>query len=338
MGFEPVSPKSIDFEANIHTYYLPLLHLFLWAIFGLFFLYFRFFTTFNVNFGNDCIQTVDLWSWKRPLYQLSLNHCLFMWYFQDKRFNDSFIIFIKKIFKLCAITTSYKQGCELQSVDLKASKWPLCIHVSILEWDRRNKISYFNGIFLTVRNLNREIRSRWRVVTYFKFFWKSSFVIFISLWGIQCRWGPMLNIFRNLKYLFFSRWRSKNSFWICNNLERKIGTWTCMYLSCRCIRRKFDWIVHAKVFPNDRIFRKKCVRWRGRSIMSSVPHLQSKVVVLNPANIKHEDGKKCWVYLQLESYFLGFSKVKCFKVWSTYSHSFLTCVFALGIPNMCHLF
>ena len=155
--------------------------------------------------------------------------------------------------------------------------------------------------------------------------------MFISLWGIQCN-------FRNLKYLFFSRWRSKNSFWICNNLERKIGTWTCMYLSCRCIRRKFDWIVHAKVFPNDRIFRKKCVRWRGRSIMSSVPHLQSKVVVLNPANIKHEDGKKCWVYLQLESYFLGFSKVKCFRVWSTYSHSFLTCVFALGIPNMCHLF
>ena len=30
---------------------------------------------FNVNFTNDWIQTADLWYWKRPLYQLSHNHC-----------------------------------------------------------------------------------------------------------------------------------------------------------------------------------------------------------------------------------------------------------------------
>ena len=29
---------------------------------------------FNINFANDCIQTEHLWSWKRPLYQLSRNH------------------------------------------------------------------------------------------------------------------------------------------------------------------------------------------------------------------------------------------------------------------------
>ena len=30
---------------------------------------------FNTNFDVDCIQTVDLWCLKRPLYQLSHNHC-----------------------------------------------------------------------------------------------------------------------------------------------------------------------------------------------------------------------------------------------------------------------
>ena len=46
------------------------------------FIYFCLFNTvdnkqiFNINFANDLIQTSDLWYWKRPLYQLSHNHCL----------------------------------------------------------------------------------------------------------------------------------------------------------------------------------------------------------------------------------------------------------------------
>ena len=45
------------------------------------FLYFCLFNTvdskqmFYKNFDNDWIQTADLWYWKRPLYQLSHNHC-----------------------------------------------------------------------------------------------------------------------------------------------------------------------------------------------------------------------------------------------------------------------
>ena len=30
---------------------------------------------FNINFADDCIRTLDLWYRKRPLCQLSLNHC-----------------------------------------------------------------------------------------------------------------------------------------------------------------------------------------------------------------------------------------------------------------------
>ena len=30
---------------------------------------------FVLNFANDWIQTADLWCLKRPLYQLSYNHC-----------------------------------------------------------------------------------------------------------------------------------------------------------------------------------------------------------------------------------------------------------------------
>ena len=30
---------------------------------------------FNINFADDWIRTVDLWCRKRPLYQLSHNHC-----------------------------------------------------------------------------------------------------------------------------------------------------------------------------------------------------------------------------------------------------------------------
>ena len=45
------------------------------------FLYFCVFKTvdskwmFNTNFAYHLIRTADLWSWKRMLYQLSLNHC-----------------------------------------------------------------------------------------------------------------------------------------------------------------------------------------------------------------------------------------------------------------------
>ena len=48
---------------------------------GLFFLYFRLFNTgFLIkvivnNIAVDWIRTVDLWFWKRPLYQLRHNHC-----------------------------------------------------------------------------------------------------------------------------------------------------------------------------------------------------------------------------------------------------------------------
>ena len=31
---------------------------------------------FNINFADDWIRTADLWYLKRPLYQLSLNHCI----------------------------------------------------------------------------------------------------------------------------------------------------------------------------------------------------------------------------------------------------------------------
>ena len=45
------------------------------------FIYFRLLNTadskqvFNINFANDWIRTMDLWYQKRPLYQLSHNHC-----------------------------------------------------------------------------------------------------------------------------------------------------------------------------------------------------------------------------------------------------------------------
>ena len=45
-------------------------------------LYYRLFNTFGnilqmfiLNFANELIQTVDLWYWKQPLYQLCHNHC-----------------------------------------------------------------------------------------------------------------------------------------------------------------------------------------------------------------------------------------------------------------------
>ena len=54
-----------------------------WAIPGLFFFIFVFsnFDTvdskqmFNIIFADDWIRTADLWNQKRPLYQLSHNHC-----------------------------------------------------------------------------------------------------------------------------------------------------------------------------------------------------------------------------------------------------------------------
>ena len=30
---------------------------------------------FSIKFADDWIRTTDLWYWKRPLYQLSHNHC-----------------------------------------------------------------------------------------------------------------------------------------------------------------------------------------------------------------------------------------------------------------------
>ena len=54
---------------------------FLCAIPGPYFHYFRLFNTgdskrrFNVNFADDWIQTADLWSWKRPLYQTTAQRC-----------------------------------------------------------------------------------------------------------------------------------------------------------------------------------------------------------------------------------------------------------------------
>ena len=36
---------------------------------------FLFSKMFNMNFADDWIRTVDLWNWKRLLYQLSHNHC-----------------------------------------------------------------------------------------------------------------------------------------------------------------------------------------------------------------------------------------------------------------------
>ena len=76
-----------------------------WAIPGLFFLYFRLFNTvdskqmFNINFADDWIRTVDLWYWKRPLYQLSHNHCplaSFLISFRGHLFWMSFCVEIKK--------------------------------------------------------------------------------------------------------------------------------------------------------------------------------------------------------------------------------------------------
>ena len=52
-----------------------------WAIPGLFFFIFCLFNTqltvnkCSINFSDDWIRTADLWNQKRPLYQLSHNHC-----------------------------------------------------------------------------------------------------------------------------------------------------------------------------------------------------------------------------------------------------------------------
>ena len=70
--------------------------LFLWAIPG-FFLYFRLFNTvdinlmFNINFADDWIRTVDLWYWKRPLYQLS-HKPLLVSIFSHSNSNEKYII------------------------------------------------------------------------------------------------------------------------------------------------------------------------------------------------------------------------------------------------------
>ena len=60
-----------------------------WAIHSFSFLYFRLFNTqLTVNkcsmniyiFGDDWIRTANFWYWKRPLYQLSHNHCpIYVW-------------------------------------------------------------------------------------------------------------------------------------------------------------------------------------------------------------------------------------------------------------------
>ena len=54
-------------------------------------LYFYLFNTVGSKhsiyfFANDWIHTAYLWSWKRPLYQLSHNHCPHLWMFQWKVF------------------------------------------------------------------------------------------------------------------------------------------------------------------------------------------------------------------------------------------------------------
>ena len=52
---------------------------FKWAIHGLFSFSSTFQNSwqlmFNLNLPTDWIQTAFLWNWKRPLYQLSHNHC-----------------------------------------------------------------------------------------------------------------------------------------------------------------------------------------------------------------------------------------------------------------------
>ena len=56
------------------------------------FLYFRLFNTqltvnkCSINFADDWIQTADLWYRKRPLYQLSHNHCPYKYLFVRKQF------------------------------------------------------------------------------------------------------------------------------------------------------------------------------------------------------------------------------------------------------------
>ena len=48
---------------------------------------------FNINFADHWIWTMDLWYWKRPLYQLSHNHCpTIILYFHFYRWKMSFDI------------------------------------------------------------------------------------------------------------------------------------------------------------------------------------------------------------------------------------------------------
>ena len=76
------------------------------------FLYFRLFNTqltvnkCSINFADDWIQTADLWYWKRPLYQLSHNHCPKQYLLNFLSVNFIFIFSLGGIRIKCALIVS----------------------------------------------------------------------------------------------------------------------------------------------------------------------------------------------------------------------------------------
>ena len=88
---------------------------FKWTNPGLFFLYFRLFNTFDCKcliyiFADDWIQTTDLWSQKRLLYQLSHNNSPSV-----RNFNHNFAL------QLCVSKTTYS-WLDIQAVKVIALK------------------------------------------------------------------------------------------------------------------------------------------------------------------------------------------------------------------------
>ena len=134
-----------------------LIRFFKWAIPGLFIFIFVFsiqLTVYNcsINFADDWIWTADLWYWKRPLCQLSHNHCpLYSKDFQKAFFLKMghpwplfhlFLVFSNKQYnflttikclkcpssKRCSDSNSRTPECQSPPI----TTWPVLLHQQLL--------------------------------------------------------------------------------------------------------------------------------------------------------------------------------------------------------------
>ena len=81
----------------------------------------------NVNFANDRIRKVDLWGWKRPLYQLSHNSSTWLlidlYYFFVRQFSSQMHLFTRWV--ICA--AEYLKGSGGAIAQWISLRLPYCI-------------------------------------------------------------------------------------------------------------------------------------------------------------------------------------------------------------------